>query len=306
MRSSTVAPKPFERDYEKNALLQKGFNAEIIADFIKYIHRVCPSAKQRPIKILDLCCGDGGMTTAIFLQLIQSGIKIDKLVGCDISSEQISVATEKYGRINSRLVFQTQDASQITTQNEYDVIISLFGLHWIPNIEHMAQVINTALKANGKLMYFVPLEKNTFFSRRRAMIASAKWAPHFKGFTLAPFISDPNRYSRAFSTLFSAENPNGISGSACVTFSNEHFKRFLSSWMQEIRHLPTHLREAYLNDLLDTLPLEDAAAMNEVERNTDNQAINFYERFHWFHGTAQKETACQQKAEFFTPLRAKL
>lgn len=277
----------FERSYEDNAILQKGFNAQIVDDFIAYILRVCPEAKWRPIKILDLCCGDGAVTEAIFKKCIKAGILIKGMMGCDISPEQIDVATEKYGKRFSELTFRCQDALEMTDENEFDVVICSFGMHWFSEIDTIARVMEKVIKPGGKLVCFTPLEKTQFFSMRSELVASPKWAQHFEGFALRPFIDSPDRYVNAFSTAFKMENEGGIRGTQRVDFAHENFKKFLSSWMQELRHLPLELRDDYLNDLLGKLPRSEKGVINDVEINTDGM-IQFYERFSWIHAESKK------------------
>lgn len=277
----------FERSYEDNAILQKGFNAQIVDDFIAYILRVCPEAKLRSIRILDLCCGDGAVTEAIFKKCIKAGILIEEMIGCDISPEQIDVATEKYGKRFSQLTFRCQDALAMTDENAFHVVISSFGMHWFSEIDTIARIMEKAIKPGGKIVCFTPLEKTQFFSMRAELAASPKWAQHFEGFTLRPFIDNPDKYVNAFLTGFRMENAGGIRGTERVDFARSDFKKFLSSWMQELRQLPVELRDDYLNDLLCKLPRAEKGVINDVEINADGK-IHFHERFSWIHAESKK------------------
>jgi SAM-dependent methyltransferase len=281
----------FESSYEKNAILQKGFNAHIINDLVEYILRVCPEATQRPIKILDLCCGDGGSTVYLFSELLKRKIKVEKLVGTDISQAQIDVANRAYGGLSRVLTFHCEDALKTKDHNEFDVVICLFGLHWIADIEKMASVIDGALKPDGKFVCFIPLEKPEFFGCRHSLVSTPKWSSYFLDFGLRPFIQKPQEYLTAFKCFFELENVDGITGTEPVVFSQEKFKQFLSSWMPEVRHLPEAQRMDYLNDLMQ---LMKERGIPDVE-HASNENIIFHEQFLWVHATTKKKLVCEME-----------
>lgn len=277
----------FEEDYEAKALLQRGFNAQIVDDFVAYIHRVIPTATEKPLTILDLCCGDGGITKIILEKLTKSGIKVEKIAGYDISEAQIAVANKKYGKIPG-LDFKVQDVTTMSDCAEYDVVISLFGLHWVENINQVAMKIQQALKENGKLMYFVPLEKAELFKLRQSIISSEEWKPYFTNYKFSPFRYQPIDYFQAFDNFFQAENANGISGTVTAEFSPEKLKTFLSSWMQELRHLDTEEKKIqYLDSLEEKLPFVEKGVEHDVEQSRGelSKTMYFHERIFWFHGT---------------------
>ncbi|MCA0404323.1 MAG: class I SAM-dependent methyltransferase [Proteobacteria bacterium] len=106
----------FDETYEKNANLQQQFNALLITQIVEYILQAIPTAKETPIRILDLCCGDGGATNDLANALEEKGILIDKIIGYDISPDQIKVAS-KYDDGKKRR-FKVQDV--IPQQNNID------------------------------------------------------------------------------------------------------------------------------------------------------------------------------------------
>lgn len=269
----------FDKTYVANAHLQKGFNEQIVDNFVDYILQTIPDAKEREIKILDLCCGDGGVTTALLQRLKAAGIKVKKMVGYDISTDLIEMA-KGYEDSNPGLEFKVQDLSEMDDHGEYDVVLSLFGLHWIEDINRAADKIYQALKPNGKIMYFVPLEKTKLFALRQSIMSmeSSIWREAFENYTFSPFRSDPADYIQAFERGFDSESVEEISGTEDVEFPVERFKQFLGSWMQELRHLQCQTdKDAYLDELVKTLP-KSADLCNDVEI-IDNKTVRFGERF---------------------------
>ncbi|MDR3502515.1 MAG: class I SAM-dependent methyltransferase [Legionella sp.] len=278
----------FTKDYVKNANLQKGFNAELVNQLVNYILRVLPTAKITPIKVLDLCCGDGGVTNAIADALESAGIQLEKIVGYDISQEQIEVAKQYEDGVNR--FFKEQDVAAMSDINEYDVIISLFGLHWLADINDAAARIHEALKPEGKLFFFVPLEKNKLFEFRQILVNSERWKPYFNEFELKPFHYDPEIYRDAFIPFFQDENPEAISGTQQVDFNTDRFKQFLSSWLPELRLMPTEKeKQDYLEELINLFPEKGLTACPDVEKNSSaNNDIVFYERILFFSGEKTK------------------
>ena|GEM_PF-3477629 len=288
----------FEENYKENAHLQKGFNAVIIDALVAYFLRTIPDAKTRPIRILDICCGDGGITAALLEKLESAGIQVSEIVGYDIADAQIKVANKNHGD-REELTFKVQDVQTMTDSEEYDAVISLFGLHWMDDIDLAAKKIHHALKPDGKLMYFIPLEKIKLFALRKELIQSDKWRSFFeasentKAFELTGFHSTPDKYTEAFQALFTSESDEAITGTQQVVFERERFVEFLSSWMQEVNHLKKpEERESFVNDLVDSLPLNNGAC-HDAERTTGNE-VNFFERLLWGF-ERKKETASEPK-----------
>lgn len=271
----------FGADYEKKAHLQKGFNPQIINDLIRYILDAKPEATTTPIRILDLCCGDGGSTYLLLDQLDHHGIQVDALVGYDNSPAQINVANANYQ--DSRLHFEVKDITLMMENQSFDVVLSLFGLHWIADIKAVSAKIHQSLKPNGLLMFFVPLEKPDFFTLRKQQLASEKWHQQFNNFTLRPFITCPNDYLAAFSPFFNLVNEQGIVGEQTVEFERARFADFLSSWMEEVRHLANQEEKlALVEDVINSISILTEPCC--AAKYTDSGKICFFEKFLWFHG----------------------
>ncbi len=285
-RKQTTDENLFKKDYAANAIMQKGFNEQIIVDLVQYILRKYPQAKTNPISILDLCCGDGGSTLALLEQLRLHGIIVKKLVGLDISPAQIEIA-KRY--TTDTVSFEVRDISKIDYTNEFDVVISLFGLHWISDLSALANKISQATKPGGLTMFFVPLEKNAFFATRQALMSSPKWKMIFKEFTIHPFFDSSLPYANAFNNFFTPENPEGINGDQPVIFTKDRLVRFLSSWMQEVRYLQDKsLADEYLKELMQL-----CAQSHRTEVECKQEGIEFFyvfnERIFWYHGAKPGE-----------------
>lgn len=299
---SSSASLPFRSDYAENAILQKQFNIQIISDLIEYLLRVKPSCKEKAISILDLCCGDGSATYHLLAELKKHDIKVSRIIGLDSSTAQIERANE-YGFIRDdlSLEFICQDISQMSYKDEFDVVVSLFGLHWIKDLPSLAEKIFTALKEDGVTTYFVPLEKTDFFRMRQSVMQQPQWKnkfllPNGDAFSISPFQDKHDPYWEAFGQFFEDKNnatsrdTSKIYGDQPVLFSREEWDKFLSSWMPEIRFLKSQpgegefLATAYLSDLLSEIQVIDCQDQSVQDVVVLKESIKFLEKFFWFYG----------------------
>lgn len=85
-------------------------------------------------RIVDIGCGDGGVTTDILKRFIPSDF--EKLVGCDISERMVQFANELHG--DERTVFTVVDiggALPAELRFGFDHVFSFYTLHWINDQE---------------------------------------------------------------------------------------------------------------------------------------------------------------------------
>lgn len=307
-----VEQEGFEHDYAEKAHHQKSYNSQIIGELVQAILRWFPHARETPISILDLCCGDGGSTHELLQTLTREGVQISRVVGYDISAEQIEVA-KTHARRDARLHFGVQDAGKITDQNQFDVVISLFGLHWIGDIKSTANRIHQALKPDGRVMFFVPLEEPELLAFRQAAISSPKWHPRFHDFTLTPFRETASGYTEPFSVFFHPEDEHNIHGRRPKFFPEADFITFLSSWMQEVRHLEQEKRADYVSELVASIPdspCRNANVTRDAAGNDDGEVnVRFIQRSLWWHGARKEqpaESVTLENTPELTPLQSSL
>ncbi len=282
--SSTFNTKnnPFQRDYAEKAHLQQSFNDRIIHDLVDYLAERFPNTAANPLCIADLGCGDGSATFKFLRALDNKGLRCNSIVGYDISPAQISKAAE-YTKQDTRLTFLIQDMQAIDAFEQYDAIISLFALHWMDDIKQTAQKINAALKPNGALMFFVPLEKPDLFQIRQEIASNEVWALTLQDVKIRPFIEDESEYIEAFEQYF--QQPNFKSGVEEKHFSEAKFIDFLSSWMPEMRAITEPgIKAQYIKDLVARIPDREPAAGAQALQNL-TKMIQFREHFFYWQGS---------------------
>ena len=96
---------------------------------------------EEGMSVLDLGCGTGHLTNQIHL----SGATV---LGIDNSKSMISQAKNNYPHLN----FVLGDATQLSFQDQFDVVFSNATLHWIKKPKSVVKGIYSALKPNGKLV----------------------------------------------------------------------------------------------------------------------------------------------------------
>jgi SAM-dependent methyltransferase len=118
---------------------------------ISIIKKLNPDAKA----VLDLCCGTGSMTAI----LSKKGYDVD---GVDISSEMLTVASNKLFEADLKAGFINQDIINLEIQKKYDVVICILdSINHIIRINDLKRVfknIKNLLNEGGILIFDINTE----------------------------------------------------------------------------------------------------------------------------------------------------
>jgi trans-aconitate 2-methyltransferase len=129
-------------------------------------------------RVLDVGCGNGKVTAEIASRLSQGTV-----VGVDSSADMIAFAVSHYGA-QRNLRFEVADARRLPFRDEFDLVVSLNALHWIPEQDQALRSIRSAMKSDGVAqLRLVPAGKrksleNVIEETRR----SSRWAGYFQTF----------------------------------------------------------------------------------------------------------------------------
>lgn len=276
----------FQPDYKDKAHVQDFFNEKAVVDFAGRIAAHYPGRKT--LKILDLCCGHGKPTALLQAELLQLGIQAD-MTGYDISKAQIEAAAASYPDIN----FKVQDLETMTDYNEYDVVVSFFGLHWVGDKKLMAQKISQALKPGAQLIFLVPLAKPDLFKCRHTV-----WERHKKSHTelrseqtLQMLPISPKVYQDPLRSHFLTERT--ASSTYTLRFNEKQFMDFIASWDPAARVMKTlislqalkpEVLTSYLRSLLSAIQ-PNCDVSDEVNLSRSQSTILFQERLFTYDGT---------------------
>lgn len=223
-------------EYAKNSASQKS-SAE---DFISSLNL------KNFTHVLDVGCGDGKITADMAKALPHA-----KIVGVDISSSMIGFAKDAFGSYPN-LQFAIHDATDLDYQNQFDLITSFTVMHWVLEQQKALNGFAKALKKGGSLCIQMPAglpaEMNQALDK---MLASEKWKSHFAEFsppwkfyqpdTYRPLVEDAGlRVDRLETVLKHEKFP-----------TRTIFQGFVRQWFPYLRALPTHLKDPFLNELID-------------------------------------------------------
>jgi trans-aconitate 2-methyltransferase len=161
---------PFEFDaekYTKASSHQKEWGKKLISEL---------SLKGNE-KILDLGCGDGGITAQL-AELVPEGL----VVGIDASRGMINSAEKTHKAQNLR--FELIDINEIDFENEFDIVISNATLHWIKDHNKLLSNVYKTLKKDGILRFNFAADGNcsTFFKVVRQVMNEKQYAGYFNHF----------------------------------------------------------------------------------------------------------------------------
>jgi len=236
-RKDVIGEKQFDADYVDNAHMQRSFNERYLRKLVAQIQLKFPKRDQ-PLKLLDIGCGDGNTTQQLYQQLKAAGYQQIEIKGIDISDKQIAVANQQKPADLNDISFVLCDALAFDEQDAYDIVYSFFTFHWVDDKKALSQIIADALKTDGVLFYLTVTRLEEWLAIRQQLLQKLlqhpEWQQYFSDFELKPFavFSD---YATAFNHNFNSTECEAKE--TPLNYSRSEFKKFITSWLPEIRHL---------------------------------------------------------------------
>jgi trans-aconitate methyltransferase len=158
-------------DYEKHSSAQKEWGGALI----EKLH-LCGEEQ-----VLDIGCGDGGLTIMIAARLSRG-----KVTGIDLSSAMITHAQARYPPSEYPAChFACMDVRTMAYESVFDVAFSNAALHWVPEQDLCLEKVFRALKPGGRLLFQMGGYGNAaeFFAVARTLMAEDPWKQYFSGFS---------------------------------------------------------------------------------------------------------------------------
>jgi trans-aconitate methyltransferase len=137
-------------------------------------------------RILDIGCGDGKITAELAARVSHGSV-----LGVDTSTEMIAFAKNMFPETaHPNLSFRYGDASNLTFQKEFDIIVAFASLHWTADLVPVLQGIRASLVPGGRFVAQLMAKRVTTQKRsgsplhqaRREVMARPAWRPYFQGF----------------------------------------------------------------------------------------------------------------------------
>lgn len=179
--------KPFEFDgqkYQKASTHQKEWGSRLISKL---------NLKGNET-ILDLGCGDGGLTKQLALSVPEGTV-----LGIDASIGMIETA--KKNKLEN-LKFNQMNINEMHFQNQFNIIFSNAALHWIKDHKRLLNHSYQALKQEGILLWEFAGDGNcsNFYEIVKCKIIEDKWSNYFVGFEWPWFMPTKSQYETLMTT----------------------------------------------------------------------------------------------------------
>jgi trans-aconitate methyltransferase len=227
------------QEYEKNSNNQKLWGIELISKL---------NLKENE-KILDLGCGDGKISVELARRASNGYV-----IGVDSSSQMIELARKRYSSGNFKnLSFMVSNASNLTFENEFDIVFSNAVLHWIKDHIPVLYGVNRSLKEKGKILFQMGGEGNAseILDGLSILIKNEKWAKYFYNFESPYGFYNPAQYEEwlaqtGFKVIHTElipkdmihENPSALAGWIRTT------------WLPYTEKIPSNERDLFIDELV--------------------------------------------------------
>ncbi|XP_044254552.1 juvenile hormone acid O-methyltransferase-like isoform X2 [Tribolium madens] len=210
--------------YSRVGQLQK---LGIIETFEKYIKLI---KFKNNIKVLDVGCGDGGLTSEILVPKLPQDFQ--EIIGVDISEKMVTYAKEKF-QANPKFDFFQFDITSETIPEKFyeyfDNVFSFYCFNWIPESKHpqALQNVHKMLKPGGYI-FIVIISNSQVFDVYENMSHTEKWSPYVKNVrntaSLYHFIDNPQMKLKNFLKSAGFDCHLCTLEEKCYTFANlTHF-----------------------------------------------------------------------------------
>ncbi len=142
-------------------------------------------------KILDLGCGDGGLTAQL-AELVPDGF----VLGIDASERMVESAQKVHKSENLR--FDLMDINTIDLENEFDVVFSNAALNWIKDHERLLKNVLLSLKPGGMVRFNFAGDGNCSNLKKvlKKVMAEKEYAGYFDGFDWPWYMPAVDEYEK--------------------------------------------------------------------------------------------------------------
>jgi trans-aconitate methyltransferase len=216
-------------------------------------------------RVLDVGCGDGKITAEIAGRVSRGSV-----LGVDPSPDMITFASSRFGPpAYPNLRFEQADARRLPFRDQFDVVVSLNALHWVPEQTVALDSIRAALRPSGRaVLRMVPsgprksLEDVIEEVRHRP-----QWAGSFAGYHRPYVHFSPDEYRALAERSALRVVRLTVEDRGWDFKTREAFVAFArATFVEWTDRIPEADREAFVTEVLDSY--RSVAAANPREANT--------------------------------------
>lgn len=219
-------------------------------------------------QILDLGCGDGTNTRALFDRVPQG-----RVYGIDKSKSMIEAAQNNIPKDSDRLCFFVHDVTQSCFEPEsFDIVVSTTALHWVEDQDAVVENTYYYLRLGGKLYFLIPTRMDLFFQYSntfKAIKKLEKYKQYLKDAKQQIFVHKPDDYiDRLVRSGFRLDSLL-VRSKENVFDSSESFRNWSRAWIfANFNTIPETMQEEFLTDFVDIYITQPGA--------TDNNGLIHY------------------------------
>lgn len=107
---------------------------------IKYL-----MGKERPLKILEVGCGNGWLSARL------SAIPSVRVIGIDINIEELNQAKRVFNRINNLQFYDCTLENEMISLQKFDVIVFAASMQYFSSLKAVLNISLKSLKPNGEI-----------------------------------------------------------------------------------------------------------------------------------------------------------
>ena len=200
--------------------------------------------------VLDVGCGDGKITHKI-AQKISKG----KIVGIDPSESMINFAQNTFGGKN--IQFQLGKASELSFDNQFDVVASFSSLHWEPNQKEALLCFKNALKAGGSILLAIPGPNSILRSVLNEVCARDRWSCFFQHYQSPGRIWTANEYAELLLEIHFTIRKIERVGRPYLFEEESEYKGLLEAMLPHLSCIPIMFHEDFLKEVIDVVKKKD-------------------------------------------------
>lgn len=189
--------------------------------FWKRIEALALENEKKPLRVLDLATGGGGVPIALWRRADRAGVSIE-LSGCDISARALTFARARAVEAGAPVHFFERDLLQDGIPDGYDVVLCSLFLHHLEDAQASALLAQFPQRVAREAMVHDLVRNASGYS-------FAHWGPQFVTPSKVVHIDAPLSVLSAF-TLAEVEGLAKQAGLTDYRIEKQFPFRFLFTW----------------------------------------------------------------------------
>jgi trans-aconitate methyltransferase len=200
-------------------------------------------------RVLDVGCGDGKITAEIAERLPRGSV-----LGVDPSTDMIEFGREHFCAGHPNLAFAVGDATRLSYQDAFDLVVSFNALHWVPDQTAALRSIREAMRPAARaLLQLVPHgERKSLEDVIEETREDPRWSHYFAGYRRPYLHLPPDEYRRLAESCGFRVDRLDVTLEAWDFGSRAAFVGFAhATFVEWTRKIPAAEHDEFIADVLD-------------------------------------------------------